>query len=242
MEKQKFESQAPNHRRQIEHYLVGKKSWKFYSSVIYNHWQAVFCETIPKYKLGSVLDVGCGNAPYLSEIQKYSEEIYLMDYMEKDNPVSFLGNVQKMPVNNACFDSILCFQVFEHISDPFIAIKEITRILKPNGLLFFSVPHLSRLHEVPFDFYRYTKYGIEHLLISSGFEILELKETDGLISFLGHQISSTFLLSTWKIKFLRSIFLFINKYIFTLFISYLDKWLNTNKYFPQGYVAVARKK
>jgi len=241
MKKQKFISQAQNRRREIEHYLVEKNNWQYFSSVIYNHWKLVFLALFPKYIHGKVLDVGCGGAPYLNEIEKFSKNIVLMDIKMQEILISLRGNVQKIPITGAVFDSVLCFQVFEHIPEPLIAIKEINRVMKQDGLLFFSVPHLSRLHDLPYDFYRYTENGITYVLESGGFQVLEIIKTDGLISFLSHQLSLSFLVFCWKFKLFRPICLFINKYVFTLFGSWLDKFLGMKKYFPQGYIAIARK-
>jgi len=242
MKKQKFALQARNYRNQIEQFLVSRGEWQYFSSIIYNHWRLVFTELLPEYVKGNVLDVGCGNAPYLKEIKKYTDEIVLMDISLHEIPISFLGNVHNIPLTDSSFDLTLCLQVLEHVPEPAIAIREIVRVMKSQGVLLLSVPHLSRLHEIPYDFYRYTEYGIRYLLESAGLEIIKLISTDGLVSFIGHQLSLSFLLTTWKDKLLRPFFLFINKYIFTLLFSNLDKCFGMKKIFPQGYVVVARKK
>lgn len=44
------------------------------------------------------------------------------------------------------FDYILCTEVLEHTLNPFRAVYEMFRILKPKGLLFISVPFNFGIH------------------------------------------------------------------------------------------------
>jgi len=64
------------------------------------------------------------------------------------------------------FDAIIMIEVLEHIKEPQIAINEIHRVLKPGGLLIMSTPYIFEIHDKPNDFYRFTKYGLAHLLKS----------------------------------------------------------------------------
>tara|TARA_Y100000816_G_C25549403_1_gene297472 strand:- start:98 stop:493 length:396 start_codon:yes stop_codon:yes gene_type:complete len=54
-------------------------------------------------------------------------------------------------------------EVFEHVKNPFNASKEIQRVLKPNGILIASTVFIYPLHEIPNDFYRFTRYGVDEL-------------------------------------------------------------------------------
>jgi len=103
------------------------------------------------------------------------------------------------------------------------------------------VPHLSRLHELPHDYFRYTEYGLRELAKAGGFEVLELEPAGGLVSFLGHQLSMAYLTVFWPLRFLRPLTLFINKNLFTRFLLSVDKYLGFKSLFPQGYALVARK-
>jgi SAM-dependent methyltransferase len=72
------------------------------------------------------------------------------------------------------FDYVLCTEVLEHTLQPFDAVKELKRILKPGGLLFISVPFNFRIHGPLPDCWRFTEHGLRALL--KDFEIIELKE------------------------------------------------------------------
>ncbi len=106
-------------------------------------------------------------------------------------------------VPQEAFDSAICLEVLEHVSNPFVAVGEIAKLLKPGGVLILSVPHLSRVHEAPHDYFRYTRYGIQSVLESSGFEFLEMRPTSSLFSFLGHQWASASNSLFWSMSVLR---------------------------------------
>lgn len=77
------------------------------------------------------------------------------------------------------FDYVVCTEVLEHTLQPFDAIEEIRRVLKPDGRLFLSTPFNFRIHGPLPDCWRFTEYGLRALL--KRFEILELTsiETPG---------------------------------------------------------------
>lgn len=61
---------------------------------------------------------------------------------------------------------------------------------KPAGILLLTVPLSEQLHEEPYDYYRFTKYGLAYLLNKSGWEILKLYERGGTWLELGYRFSS----------------------------------------------------
>lgn len=65
--------------------------------------------------------------------------------------------------------------MLEHIANPSALISEIGRILAPGGKLIGSVPFSYRLHEEPYDYYRYTRHALKRLGQQSGLEVQELK-------------------------------------------------------------------
>ena len=77
------------------------------------------------------------------------------------------------PFADSSFDSILCNQVLEHIFNPSQFISEIHRVLKPSGHLLLTVPFVWDEHEQPFDYARYSSFGLNSLLVNHGFEIVK---------------------------------------------------------------------
>ncbi len=99
-------------------------------------------------KFHSALDLGCGVGSNLAVLQKYSEKIKGLDNSpkavqycrEKGWKKVFLGDIQNLKAESKnSYDLVLCSDVLEHVDD-IQAVKEISRILAPGGLLVFSVP------------------------------------------------------------------------------------------------------
>jgi SAM-dependent methyltransferase len=99
------------------------------------------------------------------------------------NPKSgcdFIADVCKRndQIPGASFDFVVCTEVLEHTLDPFNAIREIRRLLKPAGLLFGSTPFNFRIHGPLPDCWRFTEHGLRVLL--KEFEIVELKQLESV--------------------------------------------------------------
>ena len=61
------------------------------------------------------------------------------------------------------FDAVLMFEVLEHVEDPFLAANEILRVLKVRGVLLLSTPFVFGIHDAPYDYWRFTKYGLANI-------------------------------------------------------------------------------
>jgi SAM-dependent methyltransferase len=124
---------------------------------------------------GRLLDVGCGSKPYQS--------IFNVDTyrgLDLDTSISRERGVAedfydgtRFPYQNSCFDSALCNQVLEHVFNPNEFLSEINRVLKPGGKLLLTVPFVWDEHEQPYDYARYSSFGLKSLLEKHGFEIIK---------------------------------------------------------------------
>ena len=65
-----------------------------------------------------------------------------------------------MPIKDNSYNTIIATEVLEHCFEPEILLKEIYRVLKPGGLLFFTVPFVWNFHETPYDAYHYTPFAL----------------------------------------------------------------------------------
>lgn len=121
---------------------------------------------------GRTLDVGSQNGPYAA---LFPNRIALD--ICRGNGVQVLGDAQALAFRDAAFDVVLCTEVLEHLPEPQRAIDEMWRVLKAGGTLLLTTRFLFPIHDAPHDYFRFTKYGLRHLL--RRFEILELaEETD----------------------------------------------------------------
>lgn len=142
-------------------------------------WKAVQA-CAPKFR-GRLLDVGCGSQPYrrfLSD-NKYITEYTGLDIAtaivyEKGIRPDFTWDGNVIPFKDDQFDTVMATEVLEHCPDPQRIIHEMKRVLKPGGLIFFTVPFLWNLHEVPHDEYRYTPFSLERIFKECGMQDIEL--------------------------------------------------------------------
>lgn len=80
-------------------------------------------------------------------------------------------------LDDASFDYVVCTEVLEHTLQPFAAVEEMTRVLKPAGRLFLSVPFNFRIHGPLPDCWRFTEHGLRALLGAYEIEQLDVVET-----------------------------------------------------------------
>jgi SAM-dependent methyltransferase len=115
------------------------------------------------------LDIGAQNGPYAAQ---FPRRIGLD--IQPGLGVRIIGDVQALGIRDAAVPVVLCTEVLEHLPEPQRAIDEIYRVLQPGGELLLTTRFLFPIHDAPHDYFRFTKYGLRHLL--RRFEIVELQE------------------------------------------------------------------
>jgi SAM-dependent methyltransferase len=227
---------------EVESKYRGTKDWQFISPFFYGQIKLTL-PCILKNVGGYFMDLGCGDLPFRNYILPLVMRYDALDLVPRNDFVTFNSDIQDMGIiADESYDSAICLEVLEHISNPFKAAVEIYRILKPGAVLVISVPHLSRLHDLPFDYFRFTEFGLRNIFEEAGFEILELKARGGLLSFLGHQVSIILHALFFSIPILNQLVFQINKYLISIPFYWLDTRISITNYFPHGYVVVAKKK
>ncbi len=142
-------------------------------------WKAVQA-CAPKFN-GHLLDVGCGRKPYRQFLldNKFITEYTGLDietaivYEDGIKP-DFTWDGNMMPFKDNSFDTLMATEVLEHCPDTQQIINEMKRVLKPGGLIFFTVPFLWNLHEVPHDEYRFTPFALQRIFKECSMEEIEL--------------------------------------------------------------------
>jgi len=117
-----------------------------------------------------VIDIGCCDAVHRS-ICEHAGFIYAgIDILAEEAPI--LGDAHAVPFLDATFDFAISFCVFESIRNPFIAITEALRVLKPGGLFIGSVAFLEPYHDN--SYFHFTHYGIYNVLDFAGFKDIKI--------------------------------------------------------------------
>lgn len=129
---------------------------------------------------GNCLDFGCGNKPYegLFNTKEYIG-VEIEGEEKREGIVYYDGNT--IPFDDNYFDSIICSQVFEHISNLDEIMGELCRVLKTGGYMLVTMPFAYPEHLVPYDFRRFTSFGIRNYLEKSGFEVVQYYKAGSFI-------------------------------------------------------------
>jgi len=169
---------------------IGRPPKFWHTNYLVHHNLYHHLQTRCFYLSGRVLDLGCGNRPYQPMLVNASEYV-AYDIDHAGSLPEIVGTAQCLPFQEATFDGVLSTQVIEHVSDPWLMLEEISRILRSGGLLVLSAPQAWRLHEVPHDYYRYTPYGLRHLIERAGMSVLEIVNQGGVWAQIGQTLNNT---------------------------------------------------
>ena len=118
----------------------------------------------------TLLDVGAGTRPYAPLYESRFRTSLSTDVehsLHDTSSVDVLAAAGDLPFDDARFDCVVCTEVLEHCPDPWAAGAEIARVLRPGGWAFVSTPFLRPLHEAPYDYHRFTPWGLAELAARS---------------------------------------------------------------------------
>ena len=211
------------------------------------------------YLKGHLIDLGCGTVPYYEWYKDRVDDITCVDWyssLHESKHIDVFADLnQTLPIEDGTADSILSTSVLEHIREPQVFFKEIKRVLAKDGYLVLSVPFQYHIHEAPFDYYRYTSHGLEHLAKEAGLGIVSLQNYGSALGVIVDVSSKVVNSMVYSISIrlpklirgsIRRIFSFIIRLIQKLFFTILHqpvillalKKLNLSQKIVLGYVVV----
>lgn len=139
------------------------------------------------YMHGRLLDFGCGSKPYRSlfRVTAYiGTDIEESGHDHHNEEIDVYYDGKTLPFDDASFDCIFSSEVFEHIFNLPEILGELYRVLKPGGNMLITVPFVWDEHEIPYDFARYTSFGIRHILTEKGFTVIRETKTTNYVATL----------------------------------------------------------
>jgi SAM-dependent methyltransferase len=142
-------------------------------------------ETTRGFARGDLLDVGCGAAPYRGFFDVDTH--VTLDWpnsLHRRDRIDVYASAELLPFADASFDTVLCTEVLEHLREPGTAVSEAARVLRPGGHLIASIPFLYGIHEQPWDFGRFTEFGLRSLFEGHGLEPVHLFERGGSVAVI----------------------------------------------------------
>src|SRR5690606_22363204 len=136
---------------------------------------------------GKLLDFGCGSKPYkaLFTVSEYvGTDIEVSGHDHRHEAIDVYYDGKTLPFADESFDSVFSSEDFEHVFNLSQILGELRRVLKPGGHMLFTVPFVWDEHEIPYDFARYTSFGLKHILQEKGFVVVQEKKTTSYVSTL----------------------------------------------------------
>ena len=162
-------------------------------------WQRRVLPPVAPLAHGRLIDVGCGEKPYLELFAPYVDEhigveygtaFELTDAAHRDRKPDVYYDGVTLPFPDASFDTAINIDVLEHTEDPAMVVREIGRVLKGGGVLIMTAPFSFRIHEAPHDYFRFSPHGLRLLCERAGFEVETLQPYGSLPSLIAHKVNS----------------------------------------------------
>lgn len=140
-----------------------------------------------KHIKGSVFDLGAGTAPYKTYFLSLANDYVAVDWSDSchDTAADIVADLNKpLSIRDNVADTVISLSVIEHLHAPQVMLAEAHRILKPGGAMIMQVPWQWWVHEPPYDFFRYTPYGLKYLLEQAQFRDIEIEAQAGFFTTL----------------------------------------------------------
>lgn len=200
----------------------------------------------------------CLFAPYFSKAKQYVgadcvlpnwKEVYgYQRWMVEDGrlirvPPKIVTDITSLPIKDCVADWVLIPNIVEHVPEPEAMFRDAFRILKKGARSLVFAPHVREEHQPPFDYFRYTRYGLCHLFEKAGFAVESITPTTGIFDVLSKTATLALdFLPPGKRKVAGIVFGKVIKPVLWRYDRLYRKNLVTEgKEFPMAYLSLLRK-
>lgn len=139
---------------------------------------------LPTHASGRLLDLGCGKAPLFAAYAPWVTEVTCVDWAPGAHIDLPCDLSQPLPFGNDRFDTIILSDVLEHMPDPALLWREMTRVLAPQGKVIMNVPFYYSVHAHPHDYYRYTNFALERFAQINGLDLVLIAPVGGIVEIM----------------------------------------------------------
>ncbi len=108
---------------------------------------------------GHVLDLGCGPRDQAGPVEHLGHHYVGVDFCNQN--ADFLADCHALPFGDETFDCVLTYAVLEHLHNPFVAVAEVDRVLRPGGILIGTVSQGEPFHA---SYFHHTAWGFLSLM------------------------------------------------------------------------------
>jgi SAM-dependent methyltransferase len=199
---------------------------------------------IPKFCKGELIDLGCGKVPLYVKYRDYVSSVTCADWKNSAHGNKYLDYevdlTSILPFKDNSYQTIILSDVLEHIPNPDLLWSEMARILKPGGYILINVPYFYPLHEMPYDFYRYSSFALERFAKQNELEVIQLDTIGGSLEVICDILCKHF----QQIPLVGKLFIHLSLVCTNLLLaSKIGKSISrkTSERYPLGYFMVVMK-
>lgn len=188
----------------------------------------------------AVLSVGAGG-PVNALLKEYGRSIgFTIQSLDIDpeRQPDIVGDICTIPFKNQ-FDVVVMSEVLEHVHAPQQALDNVHSTLREGGVLVLTTPFIFPLHDRPHDFYRYTRYGLAHLLRS--FENVSIEARNGYFATIDVLWVRLWREQSRRAQLMAYLMIPLVYFVKRPFSSLLDRIIQADG-LTSGYVVVANKR
>jgi len=191
-----------------------------------------------------LLDAGAGEgryAPHFAHCRYTAVDLAVGDVAWDYSRLDARADLARLPFPDAAFAAAISIVVLEHVPEPARVLTELARVLGPGGRLLLVVPQEWGVHQAPHDYYRYTRFGVERLLVSAGLVPRRTDPLGGFFTLLGRRLLDSILFFQGGWRWLLFLPAALAAGPLGLVVPWLD-FLDARKDTTLGYICLAEKR